>query len=240
MKRTAYQYRPRERLVFVANSHWTLQQAQRSSLLRDHRCVTIHLGLDTRVYNPCRRQIARQALGLPQNVPVLLFAAHEVSYARKGARFLLKALQGPGIAEETVILTFGAGNLSPGGLRHFQFGPVNDERLQSLIYQAADVFVMPSLEEAFGLTALEAVACGTVVAGFAVGGVPDVVENGLNGLLVPAGDSDELRMAIVNLLANTRLRQRWIDCAEPWVNERFSYEVNAARYIELYRQLIGN
>jgi glycosyltransferase involved in cell wall biosynthesis len=169
-----------------------------------------------------------------------MFAAHDVTLVRKGARFLREALQDGDIAEETVIVTFGASGFSAGGRRHFHFGNVNDERLQSLIYQAADVFVMPSLEEAFGLTALEAVACGTVVAGFAVGGVPDIVENGLNGILVSAGDSTELRRAIVKLLANTKLRQDWIDRAEPWVKERFSYEVNAARYIDLYRQLTGD
>ena len=239
MKRAAYRQRQADRLVFVANSRWTLQQAQRSSLLRDHPCVTIHYGLDTQVYNPRRRRIARQALGLPVDDPVLLFAAHDVSYPRKGAAFLLEALQGPGISEGTVLVTFGAGNVALSGRRHFHFGTVNDERLQALIYQAADVFVMPSLEEAFGLTALEAVACGTVVAGFAVGGIPDVVQNGLNGMLVRPADASELRAAIVGLLENHRLREQWIEQAEPWVQERFSYAVNAAHYVELYRQLAG-
>jgi glycosyltransferase involved in cell wall biosynthesis len=239
MRQAAYGKRSRGTLAFVANSRWTLQQAHRSSLLRDHPCVTIHYGLDTQVYNPRRRQIARQALGLPVDDPVLLFAAHDVSYPRKGAAFLLEALQGPGISEATALVTFGAGHVPLRGHRHFHFGTVNDERLQALIYQAADVFVMPSLEEAFGLTALEAVACGTVVAGFAAGGIADVVQNGLNGMLVRPADAAELRAAIVGLLENRRLRQQWIDQAEPWVKERFSYAVNAARYLELYRQLVG-
>jgi glycosyltransferase involved in cell wall biosynthesis len=58
-------------------------------------------------------------------------------------------------------------------------------------------------------------------------------------MLVRPADAAELRAAIVGLLENRRLRQQWIDQAEPWVKERFSYAVNAARYLELYRQLVG-
>ena len=54
-----------------------------------------------------------------------------------------------------------------------------------MVYSAADVFVMPSSQEAFGLTALEATACGTPVIGFAVGGLLDILRPGINGLLVP-------------------------------------------------------
>jgi glycosyltransferase involved in cell wall biosynthesis len=94
------------------------------------------------------------------------------------------------------------------------------------------------LEEAFGQTALEAVACGTVVAGFAVGGIVDIVQNDLNGFLVGSGDSNALGQAITRLLGDGALRVHWRESCEAWVKERFSFDRNAAAYRELYESLL--
>ena len=77
-KKEAYQQRIRNSLVFVANSHWTLDQAKSSSLLSPYPCQTIHYGLDTKIYNPQKRRMARQALGLPENQPIILFSSYNV------------------------------------------------------------------------------------------------------------------------------------------------------------------
>jgi glycosyltransferase involved in cell wall biosynthesis len=109
-----------------------------------------------------------------------------------------------------------------------------------LLYQASDVFVIPSLEEAFGQSALEAVACGAVVAGFSVGGIPDIVKCGLNGLLVGTGDSNALGQAISRLLKDEAIRSCWLESCAAWVRERFSYARNTAAYIALYEALLEN
>jgi glycosyltransferase involved in cell wall biosynthesis len=101
------------------------------------------------------------------------------------------------------------------------------------------VFVIPSLEEAFGQSALEAVACGAVVAGFRVGGVPDIVKCGLNGLLVEREDSQALARAIQKLLEDEALRLRWQDSCETWGREHFSYSKNAAAYIAVYESMLN-
>src|SRR5690606_19576207 len=67
-------------------------------------------------------------------------------------------------------------------------GYLSTPQAQATAYSAADVFVIPSLAEAFGQTALEAMACGTPVIGFETGGIPDMVRPGDTGLLVPVGD----------------------------------------------------
>jgi glycosyltransferase involved in cell wall biosynthesis len=108
----------------------------------------------------------------------------------------------------------------------------------ALAYNASDVFVMPSLEEAFGQTALEAIACGTPVAAFQAGGIPETVRHEQTGLLGPVGDSEVLRTNIERLLGNEGL---WRHCSEngPKVAQmEFSYEVNAKNYIALYQSLL--
>ena len=137
------------------------------------------------------------------------------------------------------LLTMGSGHFAaPDRFHHMAFGTIESDQLQALIYRAADVFVIPSLEEAFGQTALEAISCGTVVAGFQVGGIVDIVKNGLNGELVPRGDSFSLSRAIESLLNHGTMRREWALQAEEWVRERFSYHRNATSYSSLYHELM--
>jgi len=74
------------------------------------------------------------------------------------------------------------------------------------LYSQADVFAMPSLVEAFGVVFLEAMACGIPVVGTYVGGIPEIVKDGYNGLLVSPGDHLQLSQAIIRLLQDKGLR----------------------------------
>jgi glycosyltransferase involved in cell wall biosynthesis len=105
------------------------------------------------------------------------------------------------------------------------------------VYSAADVFVIPSSQEAFGLTALEATACGTPVVGFAVGGIVDTVRHGTTGLLVPPGDVEALRAAIRSLLETPATREAMaVNCRRVAVAE-YTLETQARRYAQLYRAI---
>ena len=171
---------------------------------------------------------------------VVCFAAHNLSYPHKGGAQLAEALGGIRYDGTLHLLTMGAGQfVAPARFKHKHFGRIESDQLQSLIYRSADVFVIPSLEEAFGQTALEAVACGALVAGFAVGGITDIVQNDLNGQLVARGDSTALGQAITSLLKNETLKSRWCSSCVGWVKEHFSFERNAVAYHELYKTLLA-
>jgi glycosyltransferase involved in cell wall biosynthesis len=240
MKQKAYRAIAPTRLIFVANSRWSAEHASRSGLVDGAAVKLIHLGIDQNVYDPERRVEARKALGLGTSEHVLLFAAHDVGLRHKGGHLLREALAAVAQRTKVRVLTMGSGQ--PEGnaaYGHTHFGLVESDELQALLYKAADLFVMPSLEEAFGQTALEAVACGTVVAGFHVGGIVDIVQDGLNGVLVSRGDVRALGEAISQLLNNHSLRSHWRSSCRAWVEERFSYNRNAAAYFELYRSLLS-
>jgi glycosyltransferase involved in cell wall biosynthesis len=238
MRRAAYDTRRKNNFAFVANSQWTLENAKRSGLTSCYRTELIHYGLDQDIYCPRDRAVARQALGIGATEPVICFGAHNLSYVHKGGAQLVEALNGLKSEGKIHLLTMGSGGLrAPSFFRHIHFGRIESDALQSLVYRAADVFVIPSLEEAFGQTALEAIACGTVVAGFAAGGIVDIIENDLNGLLVARGDSKALGQAIKRLLNEETLKNRWVEICTQWVKERFSFEKNANAYQRLYHSL---
>jgi glycosyltransferase involved in cell wall biosynthesis len=227
-------------LAFVANSFWSGEKARLSALTKDRKVEVIHYGLDETVYSPQKRRESRQVLGISAEEPMLLFAAHDLGLPHKGSRYLRDALMNVRCQRPIRLLTMGGGHFQAGpGYRHTHFGRVESDELQALLYQAADIFVIPSLEEAFGQSALEAVACGAVVAGFRVGGIPDIVKCGLNGLLVEPQDTQALSEAIQKLLEDETLRSRWQSSCETWVREHFSYSKNAAAYVALYDSLLN-
>src|SRR5713101_8402637 len=238
MKEMAYSRPSRERLAFVANSFWSGEKAKLSGLTKGRRIEVIHYGLDQTVYSSQKRRESRQALGIGAEEPVLLFAAHDLGLLHKGGRYLRDALVNVRCPQPIRLLTMGAGHFQVGsGYRHTHFGQIESDDLQKLLYRAADVFVIPSLEEAFGQSALEAVACGAVVAGFNVGGIPDIVKCGLNGLLVERQDAQALSEAIRKLLEDEALRRHWQNSCETWVRDHFSFSKNAAAYVALYDSL---
>jgi glycosyltransferase involved in cell wall biosynthesis len=171
---------------------------------------------------------------------ILLFSADSIRNHRKGFKLLLEALAGLKDVENLFLLSVGRGEvIVPDSIPHLHMGYVSDDRFLSLIYSAADVFVIPSLQEAFGQTALEATACGTPVIGFAVGGIPEVVRHGVTGLLVPPRDVASLRAAIVDLLRDPVKRAEMSASCRHIALDEYNLELQASRYTHLYQKIVA-
>jgi alpha-maltose-1-phosphate synthase len=112
-----------------------------------------------------------------------------------------------------------------------------DETVQ--LYSHASVFACPSVYEPFGLINLEAMACGTAVVASAVGGILEVVEDGVTGLLVPPGKSDDLAGAIRKLLDDPERARAMGAAGRRRVEEKFSWASVAERTERVYRDAIG-
>ena len=105
------------------------------------------------------------------------------------------------------------------------------------LYRRASIVVVPSLYEGFGLPAIEAMACGTPVVASAAGALPEVMETGGGGILVPPGDPEALAKAIATLLEQPEARARLGAEARPRVVEAYSWPRIAARTAALYAAL---
>jgi len=105
------------------------------------------------------------------------------------------------------------------------------------LYQKASLVVMPSLSEPFGLVGLESLSCETPVIASSVGGIPEVIENGKNGILVRPNDHKELARAIESLLEDRELRLKFGSEGRRMVEERFSARRMIEALIALYEEL---
>ena len=103
--------------------------------------------------------------------------------------------------------------------------------------QASDLFVFPTLDEALGMSAVEAQACGLPAVASRTGGVPDIVEDGVTGILVPPGEASPLADGLRRLLTDAAMTQRFAAAARARTQERFALPVTVSRYAELFRSL---
>ncbi len=226
------------RLHVVVASRWMEQVARRSAVLQHSEISFIPYGLDMTAFKPCDRATARAALGIPQEAHVILFAAVSVQTRRKGFALLDKALAGLKNRTSLHLISMGKDPVpTDSAIPHMHLGFLEHPTLLSLAYSAADLFVIPSLAEAFGQTALEAIACGTPVVGFKVGGIPDIVRPGLTGELADPGKVESLRGVIQSLLDQPEKRAAMAQHCRRIAVEEYSTDIQAKRYLKLYESL---
>lgn len=131
--------------------------------------------------------------------------------------------------------------IDEGIYEHVKFAGFVKEELKPLYYKASDIFVLPSTRkhESFGIVNLEAMACGLPIVASKIGGVPDIVKDGENGLLVPPRDSEALADAIIYLLENEDVRRKMSKRGREMV-KNYSWDKIAEQYEEVYEEVLGN
>lgn len=229
------------RLALVADSTWLQSMSEKSSLYRDFPNSTIHYGLDLETYQPRNREFARQLVGVPADAETVLFVSDWLANPYKGFEFLVEALKK--INRPNLILLAVGRKPSPAkldGLKCRNLPPTDSELMLSTIYSAADMLVIPSRHEAFGQVGIESMACGTPVVGFEVGGIPDFIKPMETGLLARALDTDDLADKIRWMLENPQARVEMGAKGRAMIESEYTLEIQASRYIELYRKLAGN
>ena len=237
-KQTAFRLCDPKRLHLVVLSRWMLEQVKQSPLLCNFPVTMIPNGVDLEEFAPRDRRVARDILRIPDGARVVLFIADNATNRRKGFSFLTEALNGLDHQSDLFLLSVGSGKLLPSDrIPYLHLGPI-DYRWLSLVYSAADLFVIPSLQDNLPNTVLEAMACGTPVVGFAVGGIPDMVRPGITGLLVPPCDVVGLLAAILDLVHDERKRKEMSSSCRRIAVEEYSLELQARRYSEIYKSLL--
>ncbi len=235
-------------LTLISPSHWLAEQAKKSLLFAQTPIKVIPHGLDITKYKPVSSAIARQILELPADKQLILFGASPgiTKDPRKGLQFLEPALQKlkPLLEQSSIeLVIFGAAeNSEPAdlGFKVSYLGQFHDDVALALVYSAADVMVVPSIQEAFGQTASESLACGTPVVAFNATGLKDIVRHQHNGYLAQPFDVDDLSRGIAWVLADKDRHQKLRENARLRAETEFSLELQTSRHLDLYREIINH
>lgn len=234
-------------ITIVTDSNWLASRARRSSLFANTRIEVINPGLDLDVYRPMDKKACREILGLSADATLVLFGAlGAASDKNKGLQFLrpaLRLLSEQGRMPSAQLVVFGASRPREPedfGFPTHYFGRLHDDLSLAILYSAADVMVVPSIQEAFGQTASEALACGTPVVAFGATGLLDIVDHQVNGYLARPYDVTDLAGAIWWVLSDSA---RWAGlsaAARRKCEQYFEFKAVARRYADLYAQVLAN
>ena len=232
-------------VYFVACSHWLEQEAKASALLKGQKIVSIPNPIDTHIYHRGDKQAARKRLGLPEDKRLVLFVSQRVTNKNKGMDYLIEACrqlvdltkcQTPcevvilgGHAEEVV-------DQLP--LRAHPLGYINNEQRIVEIYQAVDVFVLPSLSENLPNTIMEAMACGVPCVGFKIGGIPEEIDHKRNGYVAEYRDADDLARGVRWILFEADYDQLSQEAVRK-VAHNYSQQSVAISYLDVYHQAMA-
>jgi glycosyltransferase involved in cell wall biosynthesis len=228
-------------IIIRADSVWLADEARKSYLFKDMDIEPIHYGIETDEFVPSEKTACRRALNIPLSSRVIVFGAPGIDNPRKGFFQLTEALkQVHKKFSNLLLLSFGAGKMpfTP-EIPNLHLGHVANNHILSLIYNCGDVFVIPSLQEAFGQTSLEAMSCKIPVVGFDTGGIPDMISNGITGFLAETGNISRLAEAIKEVLSlgKSDYLKMGENCRQKVLAE-FTISHQAEEYNKVYKQML--
>jgi len=230
------------RLYIAAPSRWLTDKATRSILAEGIvESRVIPHGVDLDVFKPGSKVEARGRLGLSEAANVLLFVGQRFgSNIYKDFATLRRAVRIIGREMPVLLLAVGdEGRVEHHGKAEIRYvSYVEDKRAMADYYRAADVYVHAARVETFPTTVLEALACGTPVAAASVGGVPEQITDGHNGLLVPPQEPQAMAKQTLQLLRNRELRETMSHSAVVFAREHYDIRTEAQRYLDWYEELL--
>lgn len=233
-------------ITFVACSEWLRNKAQESGLLIGKRLTNIPNPINTNAFRPADKREAKIHAGLPLDKRLILFVSQRVTNKRKGMDFFIEAIRilaekHPEMKETTGIAILGGHSEDIANLLALPVYPlnyVNDEHRIISIYNAVDVFVLPSLEDNLPNTIMEAMACGIPCVGFDTGGIPEMIDHQENGYIAQYKDAEDLSKGIEWVL-NSADYKSLSEHAIHKVATAYSQHAVAMKYIEVYNEAIA-
>lgn len=230
-------------IKFVTCSKWLLSIVQQSSILKNASAQVVSNPINIDEFKPFDRKQVRQMLGLKPDKRYLLFGAGNIYEKRKGLKYLFEALdimyrQQNLDCSQVELLIFGKGVVPENfPFPVTSFSVITDTNLLVSLYNAADAFVLPSLEDNLPNTVMESLACGTPVVGFDAGGVPEMIVNNETGYIAEYANSESLANCLLKILFesdNIKMRES----AREFVVSHYHPTLIAKQYINIYRDLL--
>lgn len=228
-------------LYFITPSKWLNQCIQKSSIFKNHNVTTIPNLVETEIFKPTDKHFARKVLGINTNKHLLLFGAGGgINNPYKGWSYLMRALNYLDKNKYEIII-FG-NNLTQKEndeipIKVYSLGTLTDKYSIILAYNAADVFIIPSIAENFPQTILESMSCGLPVVGFNVGGIPDIIKHKENGYLAQYRNDKDLAEGIKWILKDNN-HYKMISLIARNYSLSYSPDIVVNKHTELWKKLL--
>lgn len=233
-------------LTIVTPSRWLADCAQHSALLKNYRIEVIPNGINLEQFKPQNNRLKlRQQWQLPNDKTIILFGANNVNSPRKGFDLLYQALQH--IAQtplaaniELAVIGNSTSNiLSNLNLPVHYFQHINSYHKMIELYNCVDILAVPSREDNLPNMVIEAMACGTPVVSFHIGGLPDMIKHKSTGYLAKPFSSTDLAAGISWVAQSTNHHASIRQAVRKHCEQHFSDTLSAQRYIELYQDIVS-
>ncbi len=233
-------------VIFVTCSRWLRSAVSGSQLLGGKQIVNIPNPIDMREFTPKDKSEARMRLSLPLDKRLVLFVSQRITEPRKGMEYMMQACgrlaeEHPDMKQSMGVVILGGHSDEYEGRLPFDVYPigyVSDPEKIVDVYNSADVFVLPSLEDNLPNTIMEAMACGVPCVGFNVGGIPEMIDHRKNGYVAAYKNADDLAEGMRWILqeADYGALSR---AAVGKVSSSYSQQSVALKYIEVYNQALA-
>lgn len=236
-------------ISIVTPSRWLESQVKKSTLFKNTRVKTIANGIDVDIYKPLDKSQCKQSLGISPDNIVLQFGAQDNREKRKGFTYLVDALKHclknhtfNKLCEDgkITILCVGtaAKEITDLPIQTKSVGYIDNDLDMVKLYNASDIFILPSLEDNLPNSMIESMACQTPVIGFNTGGIPEVVCED-NGRVVDKEDSVQLADAIIELVLNSDLRRKLGISGHKLIYNKYKLSDQAKNYLDFFNEVLS-
>jgi len=228
-----------ENLTVVGLSQWMADRAKESKLFTEHKVLCLPNTIDTNLFKPVEKKLARDILGLPQEKKLIAFGAMDaLSDVNKGYNELFEAIAKLKL-DDIELVVFGSSKPKDAVALKYRIhylGHFHDDVTLKLLYSTVDVMIVPSLQENLSNVIMESLSCGTPVVAFNIGGNSDMIDHKINGYLAKPLDTDDLAQGIEWVLTSDSYNTL-SDNAREKVLMYFDSKVVAKKYMQLYKNI---
>ena len=243
-KRKQNTYKKLNNLHIVGLSSWINNCSMSSTLLKEKKHINLPNPIDTNIFKPLDKSIAKYIYNLPKDKKLILFGAMDATTdPRKGFDELVKSLERLD-RNDVELIVFGSSK--PKGKSQIStrfkinyIGQLNDDVSLTILYNAVDVMVVPSLQENLSNAIMESLSCGVPVVAFDIGGNKDMITHMKNGYLATPFDTQDLKNGI-NFILNHKNYNSISNNARKKVERDFDSNIVSKRYIELYQSILND
>jgi len=225
-------------ISFAAPSMWMSQKASSSDVLGNKTVAVLPNCVDTLIYKPLDRMSARSLFNLPHDESIVLF--NITNDMRKGISYVRQVIAKLTECDKKILFVgFGASNIKNtifADLPITSVGRINDNYSMAMLYNACDVLIAPALEEPFGQTYIEAMACGTPCVSFDYSGPKDIIEHRMDGYLAENLSVDSLVDGVSYCLSNKEVLGA---AAIAKIQSAFSFESVSRVHAKHYKSLMA-